>query len=60
MSQCRKIGRTSYTDHRIVPPEPADPKIVEYERQYREQRQAEADRFNRAQQERYEAWLKKR
>jgi hypothetical protein len=33
---------------------------VEYERQYRERQQAKADRFNRAQQKRYEAWLKKR
>jgi hypothetical protein len=46
-----------YTDHPIVPP---DPRIVEYERQYRGRQQAKADSFNRAQQKRYEAWLKKR
>ena len=33
---------------------------LEYERQYREREQAKADRFNRAQQKRYEAWLAKR
>jgi hypothetical protein len=46
--------RRFYTDHPITPP---DPEQLEYERQYREQEQAKADRFNRAQQKRYEAWL---
>jgi hypothetical protein len=49
--------RRFYTDHPITPP---DPERLQYERQYREHRQAEADRFNHAQQKRYEQWLKKR
>jgi hypothetical protein len=58
---CRDRWKESYRrgkllrmiDRPIVPP---DPKRLEYERQYREQQQAKADRFNRAQQKRYEAW----
>jgi hypothetical protein len=46
-----------YTDRPITPP---DPERLEYERQYRERRHAEADRFNHAQQKRYEQWLKDR
>jgi hypothetical protein len=52
----RKLWRF-YTDHPITPP---DPQRLEYDRQYREREQAKADRFNRAQQKRYEEWLKKR
>jgi hypothetical protein len=63
---CRDLWKENYrrakllrfhTDHPITPP---DPERLEYERQYRERRQAEADRFNARQQKRYEAWLKKR
>ena len=48
----RKLHRYlyMYRDHQI---KPLDPKIVEYERRYREREQAEHDEFNRAQQERY-------
>jgi hypothetical protein len=36
---------------------PPNPEQLEYERRRREQEQAKADPFNRAQQKRYEAWL---
>jgi hypothetical protein len=52
----RKLLRF-YTDHPIKPP---DPKLAQFHRQEDEREQAEADRFNRAQQKRYEAWLTKR
>jgi hypothetical protein len=39
---------------------PRDPRALEYERKWREREQAKADRFNRAQQKRYEEWLKKK
>jgi hypothetical protein len=51
----RRIKLLRYTDHPINPP---DPKLVEYDRRARERKQAEADKFNRAQQERYRKWLR--
>jgi hypothetical protein len=59
---CRDLWKESYRKRKLLrlidrPIVPPDPKIVEYERQQRERRQAEADRFNRAQQKRYEEWL---
>jgi hypothetical protein len=59
---CRDLWKENYRwgkllrliDRPIVPP---DPKQLEYERRRREQEQAKADRFSRAQQKRYEAWL---
>jgi hypothetical protein len=63
---CRDLWKENYrrakllrfhTDHPIAPP---DPERLQYERQYRERRQAEADRFNRAQQERYGKWLEEK
>jgi len=44
--------RRFYTDRPITPP---DPERLQYERE-----KAKADRFNHAQQKRYEQWLKKR
>jgi hypothetical protein len=59
---CRDLWKESYRKRKLLrlidrPIVPPDPKRLEYERQYRERKQAEADRFNRAQQKRYEAWL---
>ena len=39
---------------------PPDPKLAQFNRQEDERERARADRFNRAQQKRYEQWLKKR
>jgi hypothetical protein len=52
----RKLLRF-FTDHPIKPP---DPKLAQFHCQEDEREQAKADRFNRAQQKRYEQWLKKR
>jgi hypothetical protein len=63
---CRDLWKENYrrsklirffTDHPITPP---DPERLEYERQYREREQAKAEWFNRAQQKRYEQWLKRK
>jgi hypothetical protein len=40
------------------PIEPKDPKLIEWERQNRERRQAEREETNRRQQARYQTWLR--
>ena len=58
---CRDLWKERYR-HRMslrgqrVPPK--EPKQIEYELEQRRWWQAEADKFNRQQQERYERWLK--
>jgi hypothetical protein len=58
---CRDLWKEHYRKRMSSPDQPApskDPKEIEYERERHRQWQAEADEFNRNQQERYERWLK--
>jgi hypothetical protein len=63
---CRDLWKENYRHSKLIrfftdrPITPPDPKQLEYEREYRECDQARRDRFNRAQQKRYERWLKRR
>ena len=62
---CRDLWKESYRkrklfrliDSPIVPP---DPVLAEANRRHYERDQAYCDRFNRAQQKRYEAWLRRK